>query len=279
MALLASEAMGAERTGYYDGAYATVERGAVRRDSAGSVRRGHRPVLVADGGRVRDVRRPARDRRRIARARGRLRYGWAGALPGRPDRLSRHRRRPPRGGHHGSDRARRGARPRRPRSFRPGGRALAAALRRRDVRRARLHRCLEPPRRSRGRAPRVVPRRWARAQGSSSPIRSSSRGCSGATRSRRAATRWAMFVFTPPGVDEQLVRDAGFVDVRIEDATANMWEVPPALARRARAATVPSSTRSKGRRRTRRSSASSRSSRRSHGERRLSRIAIVARRP
>jgi cyclopropane fatty-acyl-phospholipid synthase-like methyltransferase len=34
------------------------------------------------------------------------------------------------------------------------------------------------------------------------------------------------FVFTPPGVDEQLVRDAGFVDVRAEDATANMWEVP-----------------------------------------------------
>jgi SAM-dependent methyltransferase len=34
------------------------------------------------------------------------------------------------------------------------------------------------------------------------------------------------FVFTPPGVDEQLVRDAGFVDVRVEDATANMWEVP-----------------------------------------------------
>ena len=34
------------------------------------------------------------------------------------------------------------------------------------------------------------------------------------------------FVFTPPGVDEQLVRDAGFVDVRVEDATKNMWEVP-----------------------------------------------------
>jgi SAM-dependent methyltransferase len=34
------------------------------------------------------------------------------------------------------------------------------------------------------------------------------------------------FVFTPPGVDEQLVRDAGFVDVRVEDATENMWEVP-----------------------------------------------------
>lgn len=34
------------------------------------------------------------------------------------------------------------------------------------------------------------------------------------------------FVFTPPGVDEELVRDAGFVDVKVEDATANMWEVP-----------------------------------------------------
>jgi SAM-dependent methyltransferase len=34
------------------------------------------------------------------------------------------------------------------------------------------------------------------------------------------------FVFTPPGVDEQLVVDAGFVDVRVEDATENMWEVP-----------------------------------------------------
>ena len=34
------------------------------------------------------------------------------------------------------------------------------------------------------------------------------------------------FVFTPPGVDEQLVRDAGFVDIDVEDATANMWEVP-----------------------------------------------------
>jgi hypothetical protein len=34
------------------------------------------------------------------------------------------------------------------------------------------------------------------------------------------------FVFTPPGVNEQLVRDAGFTDVRIEDVTRNMWEVP-----------------------------------------------------
>jgi hypothetical protein len=33
-------------------------------------------------------------------------------------------------------------------------------------------------------------------------------------------------VFTPDGIDEQLVRDAGFVDVRVEDVTANMWEVP-----------------------------------------------------
>jgi SAM-dependent methyltransferase len=34
------------------------------------------------------------------------------------------------------------------------------------------------------------------------------------------------FVFTPPGVDEQLVRDAGFSDIRLEDATPNMVEVP-----------------------------------------------------
>jgi SAM-dependent methyltransferase len=34
------------------------------------------------------------------------------------------------------------------------------------------------------------------------------------------------FVFTPPGVDERLVGDAGFLDVRVEDATPNMWEVP-----------------------------------------------------
>ena len=34
------------------------------------------------------------------------------------------------------------------------------------------------------------------------------------------------FVFTPSGVNERLVRDAGFVDVRSEDVTENMWEVP-----------------------------------------------------
>jgi len=34
------------------------------------------------------------------------------------------------------------------------------------------------------------------------------------------------FVFTPAGVDEQLVGDADFVDIRVEDATPNMWEVP-----------------------------------------------------
>lgn len=34
------------------------------------------------------------------------------------------------------------------------------------------------------------------------------------------------FVFTPPGVDEGLVRAAGFVDIRVEDVTENMWEVP-----------------------------------------------------
>ena len=34
------------------------------------------------------------------------------------------------------------------------------------------------------------------------------------------------FVFTPPGIDEQLVRAAGFADVRVEDATENMWDVP-----------------------------------------------------
>ena len=47
-------------------------------------------------------------------------------------------------------------------------------------------------------------------------------------REEMAARSDAMgeFVFTPPGVDEQLVRDAGFVDVRVEDATRNMWEVP-----------------------------------------------------
>lgn len=34
------------------------------------------------------------------------------------------------------------------------------------------------------------------------------------------------FVFTPPGIDEALVRAAGFADVRVEDATENMWDVP-----------------------------------------------------
>ena len=34
------------------------------------------------------------------------------------------------------------------------------------------------------------------------------------------------FVFTAPGVDEQLAREAGFVDVRSEDVTQNMGEVP-----------------------------------------------------
>lgn len=33
------------------------------------------------------------------------------------------------------------------------------------------------------------------------------------------------FVFTPLGVDEQLLRDAGFVDIRVEDVTANMDQV------------------------------------------------------
>jgi cyclopropane fatty-acyl-phospholipid synthase-like methyltransferase len=33
------------------------------------------------------------------------------------------------------------------------------------------------------------------------------------------------FVFTPPGVDEQLLRDAGFVDIRVEDVTQNMDDV------------------------------------------------------
>ena len=34
------------------------------------------------------------------------------------------------------------------------------------------------------------------------------------------------FVFTAPDVDEQLVREAGFVDVRTEDVTQNMEDVP-----------------------------------------------------
>jgi SAM-dependent methyltransferase len=38
--------------------------------------------------------------------------------------------------------------------------------------------------------------------------------------------RMGEFVFTAPGVDEALVRAAGFVDVRVEDTTENMWEVP-----------------------------------------------------
>jgi len=33
------------------------------------------------------------------------------------------------------------------------------------------------------------------------------------------------FVFTPPGVDEQLLRDAGFVDIRVEDVTQSMDDV------------------------------------------------------
>lgn len=33
------------------------------------------------------------------------------------------------------------------------------------------------------------------------------------------------FVFTAPGVDDQFVRDAGFVDVRVEDVTENMSSV------------------------------------------------------
>ncbi len=34
------------------------------------------------------------------------------------------------------------------------------------------------------------------------------------------------FVFTAPGVNEHLVREAGFVEVRSEDVTDNMWDVP-----------------------------------------------------
>ena len=33
------------------------------------------------------------------------------------------------------------------------------------------------------------------------------------------------FVFTPPGVDEQLLRNAGFVDIRVEDVTESMDRV------------------------------------------------------
>jgi SAM-dependent methyltransferase len=33
------------------------------------------------------------------------------------------------------------------------------------------------------------------------------------------------FVFTPPGIDEQLLRTAGFVDIRVVDVTRNMSEV------------------------------------------------------
>jgi cyclopropane fatty-acyl-phospholipid synthase-like methyltransferase len=33
------------------------------------------------------------------------------------------------------------------------------------------------------------------------------------------------FVFTPPGIDEQLLRAAGFVDIRVEDVTRNMSDV------------------------------------------------------
>jgi len=33
------------------------------------------------------------------------------------------------------------------------------------------------------------------------------------------------FVFTPPGIDEQLIREAGFDDVRVEDVTENPTRV------------------------------------------------------
>jgi SAM-dependent methyltransferase len=38
------------------------------------------------------------------------------------------------------------------------------------------------------------------------------------------------FVFTPPGVDESLLREAGFADVRVEDVTSNMADVAEAWA-------------------------------------------------
>jgi SAM-dependent methyltransferase len=36
------------------------------------------------------------------------------------------------------------------------------------------------------------------------------------------------FVFTPPGLDEQLIREAGFVDIRVEDVTENPARVASA---------------------------------------------------
>ena len=39
------------------------------------------------------------------------------------------------------------------------------------------------------------------------------------------------FVFTPPGLDEQLTREAGFVDIRVEDVSENPARVGISLAR------------------------------------------------
>jgi hypothetical protein len=44
-------------------------------------------------------------------------------------------------------------------------------------------------------------------------------------------------VFTPPGLDEKLLRDAGFDEIRVEDRTTNM-AVVSAARRRARATHV-----------------------------------------
>ena len=98
MALLASEAMGAEGTGYYDGAYARSSEelyAAIRREAFGedigqfSWLTAEEYATFADWLEI-DC--------RIARAGGRVRYGRAGPLSRRPHRLSDNRRRPPRGG-------------------------------------------------------------------------------------------------------------------------------------------------------------------------------------
>ena len=270
--------MGAERTGYFDGAYARSSEELYAAIRAGGLRRGHRPVLVADGGRVRDVRRPARDRRRIARARGRVRHGWAGALPGRPHRLSRDRRRRPRGGHHGSDLAGRGARARRPRHVRPGGRALRGcpSTTRRSTRSSASTRgttsTFARPCSASGSAC------CAPARGSSSRTRSSSPGCSGVTRSWRAATRWASSSSRRPASTSSSSATPASSTSRSRTRRPTCGRCRGVGARPA-SGTVPSSTRSKAH------DANAAFQRFLEvvetlaRERRLSRIAIVATRP
>jgi len=86
------------------------------------------------------------------------------------------------------------------------------------------------------------------------------------------------FVFTPPGVNERLMREAGFEDIRVEDFTGNSEWIAAAwyAARHARAADI---ERLEGAEHNASTQKFLETAGRLVRERRLSRFAFIARRP